>query len=321
MIDAYCTFPHYADWLAPILLALPAEARGELIADMRTARWLQQRWGLAARGGLPSRESLTLVAGMGDADRCGRFILVNHGAGQSYGGDERGRGDDSFVGGPGRGRAELIIEPSAAAAAADAAAHPSTRCEAAGPIPLDPWARGERPSGSGTGVVAFTSHHKLWAVPEQQPCLERYMGALGELGCDLLAHAHPRQLGRAAARADRLGCAWTDDFAVVLDRADALVVDNSSAGPLFAALGRPVIWLSSPDYRREVNHGGRFWEWVLDDPHVEEPEQLSAAVDAVLADRLLAEPRWPSQRLQSVLGPLCDGLAAERAAQLCLELL
>jgi hypothetical protein len=75
----------------------------------------------------------------------------------------------------------------------------------------------------------------------------------------VIGHGHPR-----ASRLPRFwakhGIEHVPDFMDVCRRADVLLFDNTSAGYLFAATGRPVVVLNSPDYRRDWTYGLRFWD-------------------------------------------------------------
>ena len=95
-------------------------------------------------------------------------------------------------------------------------------------------------------------------------------------------------------------------------RAAALIVDNSSLGPEFMALNRPVIWLSDPRWRRHVHHSGRFWEWVEGGLDVRNAEHL-LRVDIVahIVDDPKAEQR---EKVAASVYAHRDGQSAERAA-------
>ena len=74
------------------------------------------------------------------------------------------------------------------------------------------------------------------------------------------------------------------DFADVCRRADVYITDNSSTLFEFAATGRPVVVLNAPEFRRNVNHGLRFWEAATVGVQVDHPRDLVAAVASALED-------------------------------------
>jgi hypothetical protein len=51
------------------------------------------------------------------------------------------------------------------------------------------------------------------------------------------------------------------------------------------------VWLNCPDYRRDVDHGGRFWDWPRGQPQCDDPSEVVAAIEQVLADETLVPVR------------------------------
>jgi len=105
----------------------------------------------------------------------------------------------------------------------------------------------------------------------------------------------------------------------VMERATLLIADNTSMLPEFASTGRPVLFLNSPQYRRDVNHGGRFYEWPEGQVSVDDPADLIAGVHAALEDPQHVQAAR-SRMVDSVYAHT-DGFAAERAADAIIELL
>lgn len=316
MIDAYADWHHFAWHLLPIWRALPDHARGtfyaprDVIARHPTAGLVE---------GIPDHRSPdpVLVAGFSGhhAVRPRPTVLVNHGAGQSYAANAAAKGNESFSGGPGRDRVILHIEPGPLAGRASAAAgHRYVEC---GMPALDPWHH-TRPIPQ-RGLVAVALHHNGRGAPEQMPAWPHFEGAFRKLVSDdinVLGHGHPRGWERTENRWRRMGVPTAPDLATVLDKAALLVTDISSAGPMFASTGRPVVFISAPWHLAAPRSGGRFHDWVdaveavgghVTDPdalcdtvrrHLARPAELVAAQRPMVADVFFAT----------------DGMAAQRAA-------
>jgi len=326
-IDAYCSWTHYADHVAPIWNALPPEVRGRFYGPPEVASWLRRNGAahpVQVAGPWPPKDRRlpVLVASFSDhhAVRPRPTVIANHGAGQSYFGDPDARGQECYAGGPGRERAILQLEPGPLAGRAASAA--GYRFEMIGSPRLDHWH--SDPPRPDNGVVAFGFHHTgLNGPPEQRSAFPEYRDAIAAvcagLGARALGHGHPRSWQRFADWWERIGVRAEPDFEVVLAQADVYVTDNSSTGVEFASTGRPVIWCSTPAYRRGVDHGGRFWHWTEHSLHVEQPSNLAWAVG-----RALAEPYTLSIMQRPMVADVfaaTDGRAAQRAADAIVSVL
>lgn len=308
MIYALASWPHYYDHLAPIIDALPRSMFGGTYTPKN-----------ARRSDLPD-EGLWLVAGHSDLVRLpGRQVVyVEHGAGQSY-----LTPSASYSGGPGND-AVLYVCPSETVAARWRAAYPGARCAVVGCPKLDRWHR-DRGRETGTRpVVAFTFHHDGQVCPETNSAWPHYRKGLGTVltelrgaGVDVIAHQHPRSRYTARRWFEGVGVPFFDDLGEVFDRADLLAADNTSALPEFASLGRPVVWLNAPWYRRDVHHGGRFWSWPDGQVQVDHPGELTGAILYALTD----PPQVADARARMVHSVYAhtDGEAATRAAAAIME--
>jgi CDP-glycerol glycerophosphotransferase (TagB/SpsB family) len=100
--------------------------------------------------------------------------------------------------------------------------------------------------------------------------------------------------------------------------ADILFVDNSSIGMEFMSLGRPVVWMNAPWYRRDVHHGGRFWTWAEDALTVDDPQAILATnlwdIDLHRADIVAAQNRHVTATYAYT-----DGSSGQRAADFIAE--
>jgi hypothetical protein len=148
----------------------------------------------------------------------------------------------------------------------------------------------ERDGGTdrGTGPVVAVSFHTTFTFsPELRSAFGHFRSALPALAerYEVLGHAHPRWGDQMAREFKRLGIEYVADFGEVCRRADVYAVDNSSTLFEFAATGRPVVVLNAPWYRRQIDHGLRFWAASTIGVNADEPGELLSAVELALLDR------------------------------------
>lgn len=312
LVDLFASQSHYAEHLRPIWDALPDELRGQSWSASRGAWW-------GERSPRPLHhhvlDRLTLVAGWTDAARCaGRLVYVEHGTGQTY---RELRDHPSYSGGVHR--------------AADVAGYlcPSEQvarrwlargghAHVVGCPKLDRWL--PSPPRPQSRTIAITAHWDCRLTSETRAALPHFT-ARGRLaatvarwqrdGWHVVGHAHPR--ARAAARQlwTSMGVEFEPDAAAVLERASLLVADNTSLLYEHAALGRPVLVLNAPWYRRDVEHGLRFWSHVPGQ-QIDGPDELDALDVAHYVD---ADPSWFVREV--AVGhayAVRDGTSAARAA-------
>lgn len=275
-VDALSSSPKYRAHLAPVFEQLAAESRGswrETDASSPALRILTP----------PRRSDVALVAGYLDfrtARRAGykRIALMEHGIGQSYSTD-----DPHLPGGHDRHDVGLFLSPNAHAASRDRARYPKARVEIVGAPILEtlPWREGPRGR-----VVALTFHWHYTRIPEMRSAFEHFRSSIAQLAerFELIGHAHPQATGDIVPLYKRLGIRYEPSYRRVLAEADLLVADNTSAIYEFASTGRPVVLLNAPEYRRDVEHGLRFWEAADVGIQVDEPDELADAIEMALAD-------------------------------------
>lgn len=134
----------------------------------------------------------------------------------------------------------------------------------------------------------------------------------------MIGHAHPRAGRRAREMFDRLGVPFEVDVDRVLDRLARscqprlLVADNTSVMYEAAALDVPVLALNAPSYRRDVEHGLRFWD-LVPGLQVDEPRDLEAGIVHALADP--PEARALRARAGAHTYAHRDGSSSRRAAE------
>jgi hypothetical protein len=311
MIDAIASERHFADHIAPIWLALSEEQRGTLY--LRTPRPDLPNSVVAAA---PASRRPTLVASIGDLKRGRgrRNAIMEHGCGQSFGGDPRTAERGSYAGGAGRD-AELFLHPGNHPAARDRARYPKARVEVVGCAKLDSLPRRDRGEPP---VVAVSFHWNCTICAETRPAWDVFRGHVAELSksMQVIGHGHPRIIRRLAAMYKRLGIETVASFEEVCRRADVYVNDCSSTLFEFAATGRPVVVLNAKRYRRDIDHGLRFWEASGVGVNVEQGDDLREAVQRALEDA--PELRAERERALDMVYAFRSG-GAQRAADVLVD--
>jgi hypothetical protein len=134
-------------------------------------------------------------------------------------------------------------------------------------------------------TVAVSFHWNLMHTPEAGSAFHWFRGAVAELAQTfrVIGHRHPMNHDLPGFYR-RNGIELVDDFAEVCRRASVYVCDNSSTLFEFASTGRPVVVMNSPRYRRNVSHGGRFWDWADVGVQVDDPDCLEDMVTLARAD-------------------------------------
>jgi hypothetical protein len=262
------------------------------------------RVGVPVGGGPP-----VLVASYGDMKKARRYarrvVMMEHGTGQTY----QGAASGSYVGAFDRELVHLVLVPNDAAKAAHDAAHPRIPSVVIGSPYLDHLATLPTPD---RGLPCLSFHWDCQAVPETRTAWPEYAHLLPDLRTEigpLFGHSHPRLWDRSKAIMLQAGMTLVRDFPDVVQRASVYAIDNSSTLFLFAALDRPVVVINSKHYRRDVHHGGRFWDWADVGPQVDHPSDLPGA----MADALKADPTRRRQIVDECFPHRGD--AAQRAVK------
>jgi hypothetical protein len=332
VIDGFASQPHYWDHLAPVWMGL-GEHQGRfycsgLLGDMPNTAGIPNR-----RIGNPGAGGPVLLAGYMDEKDTSRPVLyLEHGSGQTYRGDAAAADHPSYSGTPGHRRVILFICPGEEVAQRWRDAYPAAAVAVVGCPKLDrahryfaqhPWT----PPLSGEGlaltrerrpVVAFTFHSDSILCPESRTAFPYYRDALPAIisqlrrnDMDVLGHGHPRLWRLLEPYWRSLGIEVVADLNDVFARADLLVGDNTSAMPEFASLGKPLVFLNMPEYRRDIDHGGRFWNWPAGQVSVDAPAQLYDGIIEALVDD--EAHRIARERMVESIYVACDGAATKRA--------
>lgn len=303
-MDFIACEPQFLDHIAPVWNATPVSVRGRLRVDTRL---VERAWALGLDAAEPidaiatrlstSRPKanpgsgpIAFVASIGDTlvgRRLGyrRFVFMEHGAGQAYTDRVALDRHPSYAGGKDREDTVAFLVPNEYAANLWRRAYPNARVETIGCPKLDGLPQREPSPGP---VVAVSFHWPSYICPEAGTAFGYYRDALPALAktYTTIGHAHPKaDWGRRmASRYREAGIPFVEDFADVCRQADVYIVDNSSTLFEFAATGRPVVVLNSPEYRRNVNHGLRFWDAAHVGVNVERASELFPAVARALDD-------------------------------------
>ncbi len=302
-VDVVASHPWYVDHIKPVWLALPAKRRGSFYTDPKK---------------VPASKTPTLVAASGDmfaARRLGRPVaIMEHGAGQSYGGDRRSRSHSSYAGGDGRG-AELFLHPGPHPAARDTARYPKARVEVVGCPKLATLPERDHSLDTDSRpVVAVSFHWDCQVAPETRSGFIYFRsGIRPSRQYRLIGHGHPRMFDRLAPWYKRMGIEAVSSFADILRMADLYACDNSSSLFEFAATGRPVVVMNPPFYRRGTNHGLRFWEAADVGLGIAQPSDFDKTVLRALKDPTQA--RVNREAALDLVYSYRDGSSAERAAE------
>jgi len=318
-IDVLASEPHFVDHLSAVFGSLPEEARGAFLAPLGpvSAR-------VKSRGFAPVNRSEvdrpTLVASFGDLGRAfglgrTRIAIMEHGAGQSYGGRNASATHGSYAGGKGRDPASLFLHPGPHPADRDRKAYPSARVEVVGAPILDTLPKREGEKGR---VVAVSFHFNGFVAPETKNALQWALPSIVDLAkrYQLIGHAHPRLFHKLERLYRTAGIEPVADFDEVCRRADVYVCDNSSTIFAFASTGRPVVLMNPPWYDRRVNHGLRFWDAADVGIQCDEPRKLGDAIEEALKDKP-AQRKRREAALDKVYAYRTG--AADRAADVLLD--
>lgn len=301
-VHAVASQSHYGQHIDAVWRHLPDSLRGETrVGEAADARRLPD-------------DDIVMIAGYIDIPRARgrRVIFVEHGAGQTY------------VGLPDMARSYYSGGP-----------HPDNVVGYLGPRQdvVDRWSKPGFACGSPIcdpyelfgedNTVAITFHwtaRRLAAiVPELGSAfddwvddIERVVDALHANGYTVLGHRHPRFR--------HLSSVWETLGVVEVDadearrRAGILIADNTSFMYEMMYLGRKVVALNSPRYRRHVDHGLRFWEHAPL-PQVDDADELVAAIEAGFPDPFGDLMEANMATAGHVYGkPFSDGLDGLRAA-------
>jgi len=310
VVDAIATFPHFVDHLLPIWNALPLAQRGVFAARANAADHAQ-RLGLTTVTQLPPGNRLVLVAAHADYEEAvaaGRQVAyVNHGVGQSWR-SSTGQLLPNDVGRP-RPEVRVFLTPGPHATAVTREANPGAKVVEVGSAKVEVLRTIPRPTEP---LLVVSTHWDHRLVAETRPALPTYLNVIRDSPIPVALHSHPRIALWGREQAAELGLEFIETFTEVCHRATVYATDSSSTLFEFAALDRPVVVVNGASYRRNHNHGLRFWEAAGVGVNVNDPSEFASAVARAIEDA----PARRQQRAEAVAMAYhpFDGHAAGRAA-------
>lgn len=255
------------------------------------------------------------------------MVLINHGAGQSWRSPTGFIANPTWAGGKGREHYDMILEPGEGPAECDSQICHKTKVIAIGCPRMDKWYPVKPKPQGNPPVVAIGFHHNVYIVPEALSAFKHYEHILPALAqweksgaIKLLGTGHPTKWEALWLPLwKKLGIEPVFDFDKVLERADVYVRDQHSTLYEFASLDRPVVALNAPWYRRDMEHGIRFWEYANVGVQCDEPEDLISAIKRALNDP--PEQQGLRHKAVEAVYKYTDGHSTERAVEALLSLL
>lgn len=316
MYDFYASQRNYAEHLLPVWFALPDELRGNFYGPSAVSDLLASEGIHPLQSAPPLGTTPIVVAGWKDSKRCpGRAVaLLEHGAGQTYDID-----DPSYAGGRDRGHIDLFLCPSWRVAKLNLERYAKAKAVVVGCPKLDRWSSSQRLGQHEQPVIAVSFHWNCSLVPETRWAFPAFMDHVLELAArpdlKVIGHGHPLAFRRLRSFYEGHGIEAVEDFDEVVARVDCFVVDNSSTLYEAAFAGIPVLAMDAPWYRRDVEHGLRFWS-EIPGLHVGPDEDFIGAVAFTIDDTfaMAQQRREVIQRVYEV-----REFAAQHAARALIE--
>jgi hypothetical protein len=293
-VHAYASWPHYIDHLAPIWRNLPEQNQGQFVvsstplvekaASLGVTAVLPRHEGKIADA-VKSREPI-LVASYADLRKQGRrpIAFLEHGAGQTYYLPDKSI-HGGYSGGKNRDNVELFLCPNSLVAERNITAYRSSKVEIVGCPKLDDLYEKKKMQTTSGGSIGFAFHWDCQVVEEAgtafydfQTQVETFIKYAQVCDIPIVGHGHPKAWKFLEPWWKDLGVTAVKEWENVVGKIDVLVVDNSSIIFEAASLRIPVVLLESPKWRKNVNHGLRFWEYAGIGPNIRPGDNLGDAI-------------------------------------------
>lgn len=240
------------------------------------------------------------------------MILTEHGIGQTYSSPHSSFANSRI----GKDNVFLFLSPNLINKQKYLEKDDNRPIEVIGVPKMDKWHNQDLKKREKKPIVCLSFHWDSYIVPETRGTFSFYQPILEALNQNdhfsLVTHGHPRIINKVKRYSQDLGIETYDSFEEVLEKADIYACDNSSTLFEFASTNRPVVVLNAPWYRRNINHGLRFWDFSDIGYNCNKPEELEEVILKSLNED--QETRERREEIISILFPY-RGVAANRAAQ------
>jgi len=309
---------HFVEHLASVYKSLSSDKRG--VFYVRNAETFAQavKYRLSPKywSGRIFPKSVVVCCSLGDLNQAWKAgatsILMEHGAGQTYNSNH-----GSYAGGahPARNDCSMFLVPGVTPAKKLRSVHDVPVYEIGCPK-LDKYILNPPEKKNVKPKVFLSFHWDCRVAPETRWVwhhYRRYIKSLvGREEYDLYGHCHPRAQVRLQGWYQSLDIPFVKSFDEVLQTADCYIVDNSSTLFEAAAVNIPVVVLNSPEYRKNVSHGLRFWDVANIGPQVDAPRDLHNKILESLNPT--EDQQKETERCLDVVYSVRDGSSSQLAA-------
>ncbi len=258
------TQKQYAHHLIPIYKAMPKTARGLFHVPTPLHTWLKNQGIEPCHLNTNKGTGPLVTAGICDIETATRrpIIYVEHGVGMQY-------ANICFAHLPGghdaRDRVNLFLSPSYRCGKIDQEAHPWAQVSIVGCPKMDKYfVTPNVPKPPTTDYISFSTHWDWPLIPETRSAWPEYRWALKEAARSykILGHAHPRWGDKIYEDFKGIGLIPCREPNEIFEKSMLHICDNSSLLYEFNLLNRPSVVINSKHYRKNVQHGLRFWDHI-----------------------------------------------------------
>ena len=160
-------------------------------------------------------------------------------------------------------------------------------------------------------LVVFSWHWECKVLPETLGSFDYWKDEILNLKdkFNIAIHAHPVMSRRVALWCKRNDLRFIKQFDDVVKEADLYCMDNSSTLFEFARIGKPVLVLNPPWFRRDVEHGLRFWELSNIGVNCNDVSELEVCLEKALKNQNY------NSNLSNVVYPYIGKEATEKAVE------